>query len=91
MLQDDIRALEKVKICMNPEVPGRHAMLRQLDFFEKKHIEAKWPDAGSLEYVMGGLFERLKTVRDLDKKHFQRKAFMDLLRFMKDQGLKPNF
>jgi len=40
---------------------------------------------------MGGLFERLKTVRDLDKKHFQRRAFMDLLRFMKDQGLKPNF
>ena len=66
-------------------------MLRQLDFFEKQHIEAKWPDADSLEYVMAGMFERLKVVRDLDKKHFQRKAFMDLLRFMKDEGLKPNF
>jgi hypothetical protein len=40
---------------------------------------------------MAGMFERLKVVRDLDKKHFQRRAFIDLLKFMKDQGLKPNY
>lgn len=40
---------------------------------------------------MLGLFERLKTVRDIDKKHFQRRAYIDLLKFMKDSGLKPNF
>ena len=40
---------------------------------------------------MAGLFERLKTVRDIDKKHFQRRAFIDLLKFMKDSGLRPNF
>ena len=40
---------------------------------------------------MDGFFERLKTVRDLDKKHIQRKALIDLLKFMKDQGLQPNF
>jgi len=70
---------------------ARSVMLRQLDFFEKNHIEANWPDARSLEYVMAGMFGRLKAVRDLDKKHFQRRAFIDLLKFMKDEGLKPNF
>jgi len=69
----------------------RPPLLKQLDFFEKNHIEAKWPDARSLEYVMSGMFERLKIVRDLDKKHFQRRAFIDLLKFLKDEGLKPNF
>lgn len=66
-------------------------MLRRLEFFEKKHIESKWPDANSLESVMAGMFERLKAVRDLNKKHLQRRAFIDLFKFMKDQGLKPNF
>jgi hypothetical protein len=66
-------------------------MLRRLEFFEAKHIESKWPDYSFLEAVMGGLFERLKTVRDLNKKHLQRRAFIDLFKFMKDQGLKPNY
>lgn len=66
-------------------------MLRQLIFFEKTHIVAKWPDSACLEGSMGGLFERLKVVRDLNKKHLQRRAFIDLLKFMKDQGLRPNF
>lgn len=47
----------------------------------------RWPDPAVLEDVMEGLFERLKTVRDLDKKHIQRRALIDLLKFMKDQGL----
>jgi len=66
-------------------------MLRRLEFFEKKHIESKWPDFSSLESVMAGMFERLKAVRDLNKKYLQRRAFIDLFKFMKDQGLKPNF
>ena len=40
---------------------------------------------------MAGMFDRLKAVRDLDRKHFQRRAFIDLLKFMKDQGMKSNF
>jgi len=40
---------------------------------------------------MEDMFERLKAVRDLNKKHFQRRAFIDLLKYMKDQGLRPNF
>ena len=66
-------------------------ILKQLEFFEKSHIETKWPNSSSLEHAMSGMFERLKTVRDLNKKHLQRRAFIDLLKFMKDHGLKPNF
>ena len=80
-----------MKIGVDSKGSGRPAMLRQLDFFEKQHIEAKWPDASSLEWVMAGMFERIKIVRDLDKKHFARRAFIDLLKFMKNEGLKPNF
>ena len=66
-------------------------ILKQLEFFEKQHIETNWPNSSSLEHAMSGMFERLKTVRDLNKKHLQRRAFIDLLKFMKDHGLKPNF
>ena len=91
LLEGDHHTLEKAKIDADLGGNRRPTTLRQLDFFEKQHIEAKWPDASSLEYMLAGMFERLKIVRDLDKKHFQRRAFIDLLKFMKDQGLKPNF
>jgi len=52
---------------------------------------SKWPDASVLEDTMDGLFERLQMVRDLDKKHLQRRAFIDLQKFMKGQGLLQNF
>lgn len=37
------------------------------------------------------LFERLKVVREVNKRHIQRRAFIDLLKFMKEQGLQHNF
>lgn len=35
--------------------------------------------------------ERMSEVRALNKKYLQKKAFFDLLKFMKDEGLRPNF
>jgi hypothetical protein len=35
--------------------------------------------------------ERMQEVRALNKKYLQKKAFYDLLKFMKDEGLRPNF
>ncbi len=35
--------------------------------------------------------ERLQDVRALNKKYLQKKAFYDLLKFMKDEGLRSNF
>ena len=54
-------------------------------------LEPKWPDCLSLENMISSLFERLKIVRDVNKKHIQRRAFIDLLKFMKEQGLQHNF
>ena len=85
ILQDSGKQMEMTKVS------EQSVIIKQLQFFEKKQIEQKWPEALALENVMLGLFERLKAVRDLDKKHFQRRAFVDLLKFMKDAGLKPNF
>ena len=85
LLQDTGKQIDIYK------VQEQSVIIKQLQFFEKRQIEQKWPDALALENVMSGLFDRLKVVRDIDKKHFQRRAFMDLLRFMKDSGLKPNF
>lgn len=65
--------------------------VKQLDYFEKNQIEPMWPDSGSLEYTMEDLFDRLKLVREVDKKHVQRRALIDLMKFMKNQGLKANF
>jgi hypothetical protein len=66
-------------------------ILKQLDFFWRNQVELKWPDVNSLQFTMEGMFDRLKHVRDLNKKNFQRRAFIDLLKFMKDQGLRANF
>ena len=52
------------------KVQEQSVIIKQLQFFEKRQIEQKWPDALALEDVMKGLFERLKVVRDIDKKHF---------------------
>lgn len=35
--------------------------------------------------------ERLQEVRALNKKYLQKKAFYDLLKFLKDEGLRSNF
>ena len=35
--------------------------------------------------------ERMQDVRALNKKYLQKKAFYDLLKFMKDEGLRSNF
>ena len=40
---------------------------------------------------MVGMLDRMKTVRELDKKHIQRRALIDLLKFLRDQGLTTNF
>ena len=66
-------------------------VLKQLEYFAKVNVRGKWPDQLALEPVTAGFFERLKTVRDLDKKHIQRRALIDLLKFMREQGLSISF
>lgn len=37
---------------------------------------------------MAGFFERLADVRAVNKKHIQKRAFYDLLRYFKNQGIR---
>lgn len=91
---------EKRDICQmaledpvpNPVVTVHdYASLKQLEYFARVNVRAKWPDHLALEPVTASFFERLKTVRDLDKKHIQRRALIDLLKFMREQGLSISF
>ena len=62
--------LDAVKISSIKSIgEASTSLIRQLTFFEKQHIISKWPDSTNLESVMKGMFDRLKAVRDLDKKH----------------------
>lgn len=36
---------------------------------EKKHFEGKWPDSMAVESQIEVLFERLKIVREVNKRH----------------------
>jgi len=44
-----------------------------------------------VQSAISGFMERMQDVRALNKKYLQKKAFYDLLKFMKDEGLRPNF
>ena len=50
-------------------------------------IDPMLPNAASLAEATDGFMERLSEVRALNKKHIQVRAYYDLLRFMKGQGL----
>jgi hypothetical protein len=45
------------------------ALIKQLDFMDKKYLHAMWPASNNIEYLMEDLFERLDTVREVNKKH----------------------
>lgn len=66
-------------------------VIRQMSLLERRSFEPKWPDALAVEDMTAVLFERLKVVRDVNKRHIQRRAFIDLLKYMKEQGLTHNF
>jgi len=50
-----------------------------------------WPSCLTIQNAIAGFMERMQDVRALNKKYLQKKAFYDLLKFMKDEGLRPNF
>eukprot|EP00347_Sterkiella_histriomuscorum_P024492 403330924 len=90
-LSEDQLLKQVVKINRNYIFTTDLQIIKQLQFIEKKYLEQKYPDSHSIEFTMLDIFERLKTVRDLNKKHIQRRAFIDLLKYLKDQGLQQNF
>lgn len=87
-------SLEPEHVAMvkpKPRVITGASIVQQLSFFEKTKILPYWPAWNSLEETIGGFMERLGEVRAINKKYLQKKAFYDLLSFMKGEGLRPNF
>lgn len=72
-------------------INSTHWIIQKMSLIEKHMLEPKWPDCMAVENMTSVLFERLKIVREINKKHIQRRAFIDLLKYMKEQGLTHNF
>lgn len=66
----------------------QYTFLKSLQFLEETKIWRGWPTAQVFEDAMGGFFERLADVRAVNKKHIQKRAYYDLLRYFKDQGIR---
>lgn len=62
-----------------------------MGLIERKRLETRWPDSLAVENATQTLFERLKIVRELNKRHIQRRAFIDLQKYFKEQGMQHNF
>ena len=70
------------KIQLSPTAP---IILNHMSLLETKKFEPLWPDCLSVYSTLSHvLFERLKIVRDINKRHIQRRAFIDLLKYLKE-------
>jgi hypothetical protein len=62
---DNLDETLSVKRIVINDVP----ILKQLQYLEKRFIETKWPDFTPVEGTISDIFERIKVVRDTNKKH----------------------
>lgn len=62
-------------------------LAKQIQFMMMTKIRPLLPNAECLTESTLGFMERLSEVRAVNKKHYQVRAYYDLLRFMKGQGL----
>ena len=79
--------MKALSVTISPIVSTEN-LPKQLEFFEKNNLMPIWPDQNHFEGIMAGFFERIAETRALNKKHIQRRAFIDLLIYLKDQGLR---
>ena len=79
------------KIAKEPRNAELTSVTKQLSFLENTKVLPFWPSCLTVQNAIAGFFERLQDVRALNKKYLQKKAFYDLLKFMKDEGLRSNF
>jgi hypothetical protein len=63
---------------------NQFTFIKSLQFLEETKVWRGWPSAGVFEDAMAGFFERLADVRAINKKHIQKRAYYDLLRYFKD-------
>jgi hypothetical protein len=63
---------------------NQFTFIKSLQFLEETKVWRGWPSANVFEDAMAGFFERLADVRAINKKHIQKRAYYDLLRYFKD-------
>jgi hypothetical protein len=70
------------RVQLSPTAP---IILNHMSLLETKKFEPLWPDCLTVEAnITHVLFERLKIVREINKRHIQRRAFIDLLKYLKE-------
>ena len=48
---------------------SNNSIIQKMSLIEKHMLEPKWPDCMAVENITSVLFERLKIVREINKKH----------------------
>ena len=74
----------KPVVPISTELHSEFQFLKSLAFLEERKIRNVWPLSTNLDSAMNGFFERLADVRAINKKHIQKRAYYDLLRFFKN-------
>ena len=74
--------------CQAVPVALNCSLQKQLAFLHETRLKPLLPCHDGISDAIEGFMERLKDVRDSNKKFIQIKAFYDLLRYMKQQGIR---
>jgi len=81
----------KLGFKFGKEVSSVFKNVKMLQFLEVEKIIPYWPSCTNLQEVIDIFMARMIDVRALNKKNVQKRAFYDLMSYMKDEGLRPNF
>ena len=79
----DTKVTAIVASSIAPDCP----LAKQIQFMASTKIQPLLPNEMCLSEATNGFMERLSEVRAINKKHVQVRAYYDLLRFMKNQGV----
>jgi hypothetical protein len=62
--------------------------IKMLTFLESDKIMPFWPSCNNIQEAVDVFMTRMADVRALNKKNPQKRAFYDLMTYMKDEGLR---
>jgi len=66
---DTLQDKEDTVVVFQRNASAEHLVVRQMELLEKRHLEPKWPDSQAVEASVAVIFERLRIVREVNKRH----------------------
>ena len=66
---DTLQDKEDTVVVFQRNSSAEHLVVRQMELLEKRHLEPKWPDSQAVEASVAVIFERLRIVREVNKRH----------------------